>query len=561
LPSIREGGLPGAASEEANRLLQDARGHLASGAFEEARETALSVIELYPEAPGSGEALGILAEAALELDSVAEAVDASRQYLSLLDTSHPAYAGVAVVQARSLAASEALEAALQTLLLLPMASDPEVRRAGLALAREVASQVGTTELGILAEASSEPTPTRGVIMTELAVSLFLSGQGPEAERWAQQALDQGLETREAEVCRGILAGSLENILGRPVILGAILPRSGVSPALMEYGEWVLEGIQVAVEEYQSELRRPVRVEVMDHAGEGEWGRRSVQRLEEVGALGVVGPLSPEILAEVAAGRDTGIPVISPFAYLPAGEASGVLSLSGPDPGGAEVVALYAWDLGLERVVVLRPATDESRVDAEAFQQALESRGGIVPQEIVFDPGATFFQSEFEQVASSLPDGLFLPLAPRDIQLLAPQFTYYGLDTLGIQLLGTTGWTDDEVVQEVDSRHTDGVIASTTRMSQDETEEFQAFRVRYEEHFQKTLRSQVPAYGYDAAVLLLEAARKEPRNPVDLLRALEEIEDYPGATGHLSVGGGRIRRVPQLVRIQNHELIYITPHFH
>jgi hypothetical protein len=187
-------------------------------------------------------------------------------------------------------------------------------------------------------------------------------------------------------------------------------------------------------------------------------------------------------------------------------------------------------------------------------------GGFVPQEIVYDSGATFFQAEFDRVSSLLPDGLFLPLAPRDIQLLAPQFTYYGLDTLGIQLLGTTGWTEDEVVLEVDSRHTDGVIASTTRLSQDETEAFRRFRAGYETLFQKTLRNQVPAYGYDAAALLLQALRNNPRNSQELLEYLDDIRDFPGATGRLTIDGGKIMREPHLVRIQNHELIYISPRF-
>jgi len=329
---------------------------------------------------------------------------------------------------------------------------------------------------------------------------------------------------------------------------------------MEYGVWVGEGIQVAVEEYTRELRRPIHLEILDHGGDLQGGRSSVESLESLGAFGAVGPLTPDMLDEAAASRMSGLPLISPFASLPPETAPGVLALSGPDPGGAEIVAGYAWDLGLERVVVVRPQTEEARVDAAAFQEAFRAMGGIIPREIVFDSGGTFFQTEFEQVGALLPDGLFLPLTPRDIQLLAPQFTYYGLDTLGIQVLGTTGWTEDEVVLEVDSRHTDGVIASTTRMSQDETEAFRRFRAAYETLFQKTLRNQVPAYGYDAAALFLEALRSNPRNSRELLRALDGIHDFPGATGRLTIDGGRIMRAPQLVRIQNHELIYISPRF-
>ena len=136
-------------------------------------------------------------------------------------------------------------------------------------------------------------------------------------------------------------------------------------------------------------------------------------------------------------------------------------------------------------------------------------------------------------------------------------TFFGLDTLGIQLLGSSGWTEEAVVRDVDSRHTDGVVAVTTRLTQDETEAFRHFRDAYEAFFQKTLRSQVPAFGYDAAAILLRALESGPRNPEELVSAIEGIRELPGATGNLSVDRGWVTREPLLVRIQDHELIYIT----
>ncbi len=360
------------------------------------------------------------------------------------------------------------------------------------------------------------------------------------------------------MARGVLEGTLEETLRTPVVLGAVLPRSEVSPGLQEYATWIHEGIQVAVDEFQSELSRPVQLEVVDDRGEAEGGRTAIRSLEAAGAMGVVGPLTPAVLAGAAAAREKGLALISPSAFLPTDETSGILSLSGPDLAGSRLVARYAWELGLARVVVLRPRTDESAEDARAFTDAFGELGGSVPREIVYDSGATFFQAEFDEVASLLPDGLFLPLKPADIQVLAPQFTFYGLDTLGIQLLGTSGWTEDEVVLEVDSRHTDGVIAATSRLRQDEMGPALRFKAEYEDLFQKTLRSDVPALGYDAAGLLLTALESRPRTPQELQAALSEIRDFPGATGRLSVESGRIVREPHLVRIQDHELIYISP---
>ena len=560
IPSIEEGALPQSITAEAELALQEARDHLASSRYEDARGAALDVIQLYSAAPGSGEALEILARAALGLGDAAGTVEAAGRYLALFESSHPAYSGAVLLQSQALALGGDTEAALQSLLLMPPETPTATIGPATELLREVLGRTGTAELREAAQEIAPSHPFRSVLTTELAVSLFLRGESAEAEVWARTALAGGLDPRERELSQGVLDGTLEEILGQPMILGAILPRSGGSPLLMAYGEGVMEGIQVAVEEFRGVLRRPIHLEVLDHGGEPQGGRAAVQSLEELGAFGAVGPLSPDILSETAAAREYGLPLISPFASLPMEEAPGVLSLSGPDPGGAEMVARYAWDLGVERVVVLRPQTEEARIEAGAFQEAFRTLGGFVPQEIVYDSGTTFYQTQFEQVGSLLPDGLFLPLTPRDIQLLAPQFTYFGLDTLGIQLLGTTGWTEDEVVLEVDSRHTDGVIASTTRMSQGETEAFLRFRAGYETLFRKTLRDQVPAYGYDAATLLLEALRSNPRNSRELLQAMDGIQDFPGATGRLSIIGGRILREPRLVRIQDHELIYISPRF-
>jgi ABC-type branched-subunit amino acid transport system substrate-binding protein len=507
-------------AREAESLLQEARDHLASSAFQEAREAAQGVILHYPGAVGSGAALEILARANLALGETQEGAEAAGEFLSLLDPEHPAYARGVLLHAEALTANGQPGPALESLLLLPSDPGPEV----------------------LGPASDLLADLRGL-----------------ADMDALRKFARGIP--DSHPLSDVLGTELEGLRAEPVVLGAILPRSEASPGLMEYAEWVLEGIQVAIEEFQEDLLTPVVLEVMDSQGDPQGAGAAVQRLEELGALGAVGPLTEEPLASAAATRARDLTLISPFAFLPTEEAPGVLSLSGPDPGGADVVARYAWDLGLERVVVVRPGTPEAEVESTVFQEVFEEIGGVIPREVVYDPGATFFQAEFEEVGSLLPDGLFLPLTSRDIQLLAPQFTYYGLDTLGIQLLGTTGWTEDEVVLEVDSRHTDGVVASTTRVSQDETESFVRFRERYEALFQKTLRNSVPAFGYDAAALILFGLRENPRTSRELLRAMEGIQDFPGATGHLTVDGGRLLRIPQLIRIQNHELIYIRSHIH
>ena len=65
---------------------------------------------------------------------------------------------------------------------------------------------------------------------------------------------------------------------------------------------------MAVEEFQSELRRPIRLEVLDHEGDCRMEARvRSERLEELGAVGAMGPLTQDFLAEVAGARETACP--------------------------------------------------------------------------------------------------------------------------------------------------------------------------------------------------------------------------------------------------------------
>lgn len=556
-PALEAGGTSRSENREAAGLLSAARDSLDGGGLEGALRTASRVLDTYPRASGSSEALWIAARAQARLGNAGEAAALGVRFSGLLPPQHPLLGPALLLTAESMVARGAWGEAMSVLLGFPSGAPEELTEEVLGLGREIASSLSFRDLETLAQGAVEGSPLLGLLATEVAVARYQRGDEAAARDWASRALREDLGDREARLARGVMEERLEEILGIPVVLGVVIPRTGVSPGLLQYGEWIHEGIQVAVDEYRERLPRPVRLEVVDDRGTPLGGRTAIRSLEGLGALGALGFLNQEILRQAAATRSGGLPLFSPFNFLPPGEAPGTYSLSGPDPAGARSLAGVARELDLDTVVILRPSTMEAEMDGQAFRESFQALGGLVPREIVYDSGATFFQPQFQEMEEILPDGVFLPLPPRDISLLAPQVTFYGVDTLGVQILGTSGWTEEEVVRDVDSRHTDGVVAATTRMTQDETEAFRRFRERYEDYFQKTLRSQVPAFGYDAAALVLEALLRGPRTPGGLMAALEEIDDLPGATGVLRVREGRVTREPRLVRIQDHELIYMS----
>jgi len=144
----------------------------------------------------------------------------------------------------------------------------------------------------------------------------------------------------------------------------------------------------------------------------------------------------------------------------------------------------------------------------------------------------------------------LPIPAEDIPQLAPQLTFYGLDTLGIRVLGTAGWAEEEVLRGVSRRHTDGVVVATPYRAGENPPGHAGFVAAYESRFRRSVRDAVPALGWDAASLLLLALRSGARTPNEVARALSDVRGFPGATGVLSMEDGRIVREHYLVCLQD-----------
>jgi hypothetical protein len=137
--------------------------------------------------------------------------------------------------------------------------------------------------------------------------------------------------------------------------------------------------------------------------------------------------------------------------------------------------------------------------------------------------------------------LVLPIPARDVELLAPQVTFFGLDSLEIRVLGTAGWSEEAVLSRVETRHTNGVVTASPLPFEGEWEGYRDFVEAYESYYQRTLPDLVPALGYDAAGLLLEGIRRGATSPGELLQTLETMPGFSGATGRVFVDEGLVVR--------------------
>lgn len=556
LPALEDGEIAPAAAAEAAGLLRDARRALRADSAERAAELAERVAEDHPAAPGSSEALWILARAAREVGDAERAAAAAEALAELLPTDHPLILPNALLRADASMALGRWRTAVEVYLAVPASAPDSARTTALSGIRRAVPELSFRALEDLSETGPDGWERlRAPLAAERALALHARGRTDEAEAEARRALELGADAEMGELARSVLAGEVRVERRRRAVLGSILPESG-SPSEREFAEWIREGVRARIETADVDGGLPVELEVRDDSGSVDRLPPLVRDLGAFGPVGVIGPLDEESLAAAARARTVPIPLVSPTATRVPDDADAVYSLSAPDPGGPIALARFAVDQALDSAVVLHPRSAEYAFEADRFAEEYERLGGVVLRRIEYDPDATFFEEPFRAVRELLPAALVLPVPAGHIELVAPQITFFGLDTLGVRVLGTAGWSDPDVLREVDSRHTDGVVVATHRAPGGPTPAWRRFVTEYEQVVRRTLRSRVPALGYDAAGLLLEAVAAGARDPEEVAAALEEIEDYPGATGELSIRDGRITRTYHLIRLREREMIPI-----
>ncbi len=554
-PVLQEGRLPAAAEARAGELMRSAEEALDAGDAATADRAAREVVERYPASRVSGRALWLLAQATRAEGQLREADAHAERYARLLQPGDPRLAEVRLFQGGALAEAGEEAGAVRRLLALPGEASPSDTTQAVALARAAADSLPSDTLATLETGLAAGSPFTPVLRSARARRLYNEGREDEARSEAEAALQAGAAGPDAAVAQGVLDRRVDEALGLtgPVaVLGAILPEGG-SPALEAYAELVKEGVEAATAGADLPIR--IRMEVLDGLGTPDGSAAAARALASSGALAVVGPLQSGALAAAAAARTVPVPMISPTAPEAPLGAANVYTLLGADPGAARALARWAVGAGILRVVVVHSMDSSSQTEASAFEDMFRMRGGTVLQDLSYPAGSTSFGDALMAAASLRPDAVVLPVPARDIQVLAPQVTFFGLDTLGIGILGTAAWADEDVLSSVDRRHLDGVVAASPDLpGGEESEGHRRFVEAYERTQRKSLRSPVPALGYDAASLLLQALATGARTAESVGRALADVKDFQGATGVLSVEDGRIVRQSHVVCLRGGRLL-------
>jgi branched-chain amino acid transport system substrate-binding protein len=324
----------------------------------------------------------------------------------------------------------------------------------------------------------------------------------------------------------------------PLRVGVVLSSTG-SAVLRQYGELVLEGVQVAAQQASTD-RRAVEIVVRDDGGTPQGAAAAVRELEQAGIRVIVGPLVDEAVGAAARARNSDNTVlISPTAVGNQSNVRNVFTLNAVDTRGATALGEYARRYA--RVGMIYPRAPEGAQHARAFAAAY-ARGGRTVRDEGFDPGATNVAAQLRRLRDARVEAIFFPAGERHLQLVLPQIEFYGLS--GTQLLGTETWLPD-VSPGVPARLLEGAIVATPLWRESPDVAWSEFVRLYENAHRRSLQSAIPALGYDATLLAVRAA------------GAATTAEYRGATGVLTIQGDSVTRRPFLVRMQGGRLVPVN----
>ncbi|MGH7859027.1 MAG: penicillin-binding protein activator, partial [Candidatus Binatia bacterium] len=232
--------------------------------------------------------------------------------------------------------------------------------------------------------------------------------------------------------------------------------------------------------------------------------------------GIVAVLGPMLSWEAAAVRNettiAGLPAVS-FSQraFPPGPPFYRFSMSKED----QVVALAGYlvsELGLARWAILHPDDAFGSDMSLLFRDRVESLGGRVAAVVSYEPRQTDFQKEVQQLQARIGvrhekegplelfvDGIFLPDSVERVQLLAPTLAFF--DIRGVTLAGTHGWNDGAKLLQA-LPYVDGSIFVDGFFLYSFFPPVRSFVNAFRDAYGSD-PGILEAYGYDAAMLLLE----------------------------------------------------------
>ncbi|MCF8146614.1 MAG: penicillin-binding protein activator [Deltaproteobacteria bacterium] len=426
------------------------------------------------------------------------------------------------------------------------------------------------------------TPYAPQIYDRMAQLHLEQGESGSAERAAISLLHSTNDDIWISRGNAFLARLKEEKAVKQGVLGVLLPLSG---PFSIYGKEVLKGIQLGMGLSNDSSGNPgLTLLIRDTEGSPEAAAAALEDLANIQkVMAVIGPVSSTAAGAAAKkSQEAGVPIITlsqregiveqgdmVFRNLltPAQEIEGLLD-----------AALNR--MGLKRFGILYPDNAYGRYCMETFWGGLEQKGGIVTAAESYGVDQTDFADQIKKMVGlyyprpeslvkkledmrtpedkkGVPapeepepiidfDAIFIPDSSQRVAMIAPQLAFY--DVLGVQLLGTSAWQSQQLI-EMAGKYVQGAVFCSGFAPNAVDPEVRAFVDAYRENFDGD-PDILAANGYDTIRVLKKILAEESiRTRRDLAAALLGSPGIKGVSGTITFDTrGEAERTPILLKI-------------
>ena len=357
-------------------------------------------------------------------------------------------------------------------------------------------------------------------------------------------------------------------------VGVILPLSGVH---QPFGEKVLQGIQLAIKEFESPGKIPlISLSIRDSKGNPGDAEKAVEELAtQEKVIAILGPLLSSTSEKAAKkAQQMKIPLLTFSQKEMKGEFLFQNSLT-PSDQVQTLVAYATKELNLKTFAVFYPNSPYGLYFKNLFVQEIPRKGGKISGVVVYQEDQTDFSQEIkgffkierlqesngkrkkEDEFKSLHsvDGIFIPDTHDRVAMILSQMAFYDVK---VAFLGTNSWNGPGLTS-IAGKAAEGAVFVDAFFKGDPS----PLVAQFVQEFRKTYQRDpeiLEALGYDGAKFLKDILQsKWTSSPLQLKEELQQIQNFQGVSGLKGFDeGGKAIRTLSILKVNKGQIEKVVP---
>jgi len=357
-------------------------------------------------------------------------------------------------------------------------------------------------------------------------------------------------------------------------VGVILPLSGVH---QPFGDKVLQGIQLAIKEFESPGKIPlISLSIRDSKGSPWEAEKAVEELatkEKV--IAIIGPLLSSTSERAAKkAQQMKVPLLTFSQKETKGDFLFQNSLT-PSDQVQTLVAYATKELNLKTFAIFYPNSPYGLFLKNLFVQEMPRKGGKISGVVVYQEDQTDFSQEIKGFFKIEPvqqsdgkrkkedefkslhsvDGIFIPDTHDRVAMILSQMFFY--DVKGT-FLGTNSWNGPGLISTA-GKAAEGAIFVDAFFKKDSS----PLVAHFVQEFRKTYQRDpeiLEALGYDGAKFLKDILQsKLVSSPLQFKEELRQVQNFQGVSGLKGFGeDGKAIRTLSILKVNKGQIEKISP---